>query len=281
MALPKHLEGITFKLELITPAKAALILKRNKSNRPLSTENAAFIASAMKRNKFMFTGESVIFGKNGDLMDGQHRLDSVVVTGIEQWFLCVYGVDNNAFKFIDIGKVRSAGDVLSIQNIINPNSMASIARFIIAFNRGQFEKVAGNFSNKRLRISNDDISEFVIKRENTLKESREYGFAKENILLPGNMLSALHFIFKQINYNAACDFCKKLTDGKELEENDPIFILRNELKRDIHNVRKMENLEKVALICKAWNLYGKGKKTNVLKFDPEKEEFPKPEKPTI
>lgn len=280
MALPTELKDIKLSIEEITANSAKLILTRNKANRPINEENVNFISHAMKQSKFKFTGEPIIIAKNGDLMNGQHRLESIVLTGKSQWFVMVRNVDNEAFKYMDIGKVRSAGDILSIQNIINPNSMASIARFVLAFQRGQFARVAGNWSNKRMKISNADISEFVIKRENTLKESREYGFAKENLLLSGNLLSALHFIFKGIDNDAACEFCKKLADGKELEAKDPIAVLRTELKRDVQSIRKMENLEKVALICKAWNLWGQGRKIDVLKFDPIKDEFPKPEKPT-
>lgn len=273
MTQPKD---VTVKIELITVAKAQLILKRNKSNRPLNGENSNFISHAMKQNKFMFTGESIIIGKNGDLMDGQHRLDAVVLTGKEQYFVVVYGVDNDAFKHIDIGKNRSAGDVLSIQNIVNPNSFASIARFILNFNRGGIARAASKMSNKKMKITNSEISDFVIKYHNSLQESRTYGFVKENVLLPGNLLSAFHYIFKKIDENAAADFCKKFSDGKELKDTDAISILRQEMKADIQSQRKMSAEEKMALICIAWNHYRNDKKVTSLKWNPDKDEFPKP-----
>ena len=270
-----ELKEIQVKIELMTVNKAKLILTRNKSNRPLNQDNISFICHAMKQNNFMFTGESIIIGKNGDLMDGQHRLEALIITGKEQYFVVVSNVNNDAFKHIDIGKTRSAGDVLSIQNIVNPNSYASIARFIINFNRGGFEKAASKMSNKKLKISNAEISDFVLKRHPSLTKSREYGFAKANVLLPGNTLSAFHYIFKQIDNDAACDFCNKFSDGKELEKNDPIFLLRQELKNDIISQRKMEPLEKMALVCLAWNFYRANKKIDRLKFDTTKDTFPK------
>lgn len=269
-------DGITFKIETFTVDKAKLALTRNKSNRPLNQDNVTFICSEMKQKKWMFTGESIIFGKNGDLMNGQHRLEAIIITGIEQDFLTVRGVNNDAFKCIDTGKMRSAGDVLSIMNVINPHSFASIARFIISFNRGGYEKAAGKMSNRKLKITNHEIADFVTKRLTSMTESREYGFVPENSLVAGNLLSALHYIFKQINYDAACDFCKKLADGKELEKNDPVFVLRAELLQSIRSNRPMTRLEEIGLICKAWNFYRQNKKINVIKYDIIKDEFPKP-----
>ena len=274
--LPETLSEVSCKLELITADKAKLILSRNKSNRPMNKENSSFIAHAMKQNKFMFTGESVIIGKNGDLMDAQHRLDAIILTGKEQWMVVVRGVENDAFKYIDIGKNRTAGDVLSIQNVVNPNSFASIARFILTFQRGGYDKAASQQSNKRLKISNADISEFVIKRLAILTKSREYGFAKENTLISGNLLSALHYIFNIISVDDAADFCNKVADGKELEKDDAIFILRRELLQNIRSQRKMDRYEEIALICKAWNFYRRNRKIDSLKFDVIKDEFPKP-----
>lgn len=270
------LKNVKAGIELITVAKAKLILTRNKSNRPINTDNVNFIAHAMKQNTFKFTGEPIIFGLNDDLMDGQHRLEALILTGKEQQFLTVRGVENDSFKYIDIGKTRSAADILSIQNIVNPHSYASIAKFILLFNKGGYEKAAGRQSYKRLKISNADISDFVIKRHVSLTESRTYGFVKECNFLSGNILSAFHYIFKQIDENDASEFCKKLADGKELEPKDAIFLLRQELKQDIINTRKMDTLEKIALICKAWNLYRKNRKVDNLKWDIIKDEFPKP-----
>lgn len=277
MSLPKRFKDITAKIEQWDVARAKLLLTRNKSNRPLNQDNLEFICHAMKQSKWMFTGETIIISKNDDLMNGQHRLESIIITGKEQWFLTVRGVDNDSFKHIDIGKNRSAGDVLSIQNIVNPYSYARIARFVINFDRGGYEKAGGRASNKRLKISNADISDFVVKRHVSMTESRTYGFIKENTLLPANILSSFHYIFKRIDNDAACDFCKKLADGKEIEKNEAIYFLRQELLAEQRNTRKMQALEKMALICKAWNFYRQNnKKITSLKWDIVKDDFPKP-----
>lgn len=276
MQLPVELKDIKLSLKHYSVAKCKIILTRNKANRPINKENITFISSAMKRDKWMFTGETIIFSKNGDLMNGQHRLESVIITGKEQWFATVENVDNKAFSCMDINKPRSSGDALSIENIINPQSYAAIGKFIILYNRGGFSKMATRSSNKALLLTPGDISDFVLKRHPSLTKSREYGYAKENVLIPGNLYSAMHYIFKQIDNDAACDFCNKLSDGKELEKNDPIFILREELKAEKRSQRKMEQDEKIGLISKAWNLYRQGKKINALKFDTTKDEFPKP-----
>ncbi len=275
MSLPDFLKGVTCSIEHWTVNKAKIALTRNKTNRPKNQENLVFISSEMKRNKWLFTGESVIIASNDDLMNGQHRLESIVITGKEQYFVTVRGVNPKAFSVMDIGKTRSAGDALSIENIVNANSFASIGRHIMMYNMGGFQRMAKVISNKKLLLSPNDIRDFVLKNHVSLTKSREYGFAKENLLLPGNILSVFHYIFKKIDNDAACDFCNKLSDGKELEKTDAIYLLRQELKRDMISQRKMEPLEKMALICKAWNFYRDKKKVNELKFDTKNEDFPK------
>ena len=96
-------------------------------------------------------------------------------------------------------------------------------------------------------------------------------------MLPGNILSALHYIFKQIDESDASNFCKQLSDGIDVEERQPIYFLRAELKADQRNTRKMQPLERIALICKAWNFYRQNnKKITSLKWDIIKDDFPKP-----
>lgn len=276
MQLPTELKNVTVAIEHWTVAKAKLALTRNKTNRPQSQENIVFISSAMKRKKFMFTGESVIIATNDDLMNGQHRLESLVITGEEQWFVTVRGVNPKAFAYMDIGKTRSAGDALSIENIVNPGSYAAIGKLIILYNRGGLQKMSTRDNNKKLMLSPADISDFVLKQHPSLTKSREYGFAKGQILMSGNLLTALHFIFKKIDNDSACDFCNKFIDGKELEKNDPIFILREEFKAEIRSQRRMELEERLALVCLAWNAYRKDKKISSLKWSADKDEFPKP-----
>lgn len=265
------------QFETITPNKAKAFLEKNKSNRPINKFNLGRIELEMKRNNFELTGESIKFAEDGTLLDGQHRLLAIVNTGKEQKMLVVRGLENEAFKYIDTGRVRTAGDVLGIMGIANSTRYASMAKFIINFKKSLFTSVAQSSAKKRNSlVTNADVADFVSKNIDQLKDSSQFGFNKANRLVSGNILSSIHFILRGINSEQADDFCWKVANGENLTKDNPIYLLRQKLLNDIRSTRKMSKVERLALICKAWNLFRGGKKISILKWDSVRESFPKP-----
>lgn len=268
--------GLTAVEETITPAKAKILLNNNKRNRPINERNLQTLVNAIKQDNFHITGESIKVAKNGDLVDGQHRLMAVIKSGMPIKSFVVRGVDNDAFKYLDTGKKRNAADVLGIEGYKNPGRIAAVAMFVINFKRGSYLKAANrNKGQGRSIISNADVSGFVFKNKDGLEESIPFGHNKENKLLTGNTLAAFHFIFKGINGGDADDFCWKVAIGDGAKDT-PIFFLRQRLIGDLRSTKKMSRIEKMALICKAWNLFRQNKKVSVLKWESLREAFPKP-----
>lgn len=267
----------TAQFETITPEMATALLDKNYHNRHLNKRNLDKVIMEINRGNFKITGESVKLSESDILLDGQHRLWGIVKTGKPQTILVIRNLDEDVFKYLDTGKTRNAADVLAIEGIANPGRMSSIARFIINFSRGHYFAVANsNIVDKAYMITNADTSKFVNDNLEALVESSKYGFNKYNKLLTGSTLSALHFLFSKISEDSADDFCHKLGEGTNLDSTSPIFVLREKLRTDLRSTRKMRSLEKLALICKAWNLYRTGKIVTVLKWDSIKEPFPKP-----
>jgi len=263
--------------EVITVDKAKRYLANNKRNRPMNKVNLAFLESEMKRDRFHLTGESIKIAEDGTLLDGQHRLLAIVNSGKPQKMLVVSGLDNDAFKFIDTGRKRTASDVLGIQGIKQNNAFAAMAKFIINFKKGKYASVAHGKTNEvRNLLTNADVSAFVEKHAKEMAESYTFGYVKENKLMSKSLLSSFHFIFKDISSVEADDFCWKLASGESLTKDSPVYLLRQKLTNDIRATRKMSRVEKLALICKTWNLYRKKTKVTMLKWDSLREPFPKP-----
>jgi hypothetical protein len=266
----------TANFEIVTAQKAATMLLKNKQNRPINDNNLAGIIAEMKRGCFRITGESIKVSKNGNLLDGQHRLTAIVKTGIDINMLVVRGLDDDAFKYIDTGRTRKASDVLGIEGVKNPARVASMIKFIINFNRGAWSAAANSDGRKSTRLTNADVSDYNEKNGASLADSIPYGFNKENRLIAGGVLASFHYIFKAINPDSADDFCHKLASGEGLTKESPIHLLRQKMLSDIRSTRRMGPIERAALICKSWNLYRKDKQVSILKWDSVKEPFPKP-----
>jgi hypothetical protein len=99
----------------ITPAMAKKWLETcNNANRPKRGWWFEAIAAAMLRGEWIATHQGIAFSKNGNLIDGQHRLSAIVKTGISIEMLVVTGVDDAAFGVIDCGIKRSTSDLTGL-----------------------------------------------------------------------------------------------------------------------------------------------------------------------
>jgi len=265
---------IKVTVEMVTPTIAKMWLQMMPTNRSENQYNFEAIKSAMNRDKFVQTGESIKFNIDNELIDGQHRLRGIVTTNKAQELVIVRGLSREAFKYIDTGKTRTASDVLSIEGIEYSSRIAAMAKFIINFKSGRFF-VAASQNYKKTRINNSDISAFVSNNLEKLRESMEYGYNKHNKVISSSILSAMHFILEEKNSEAADDFCYKIAKGHDLADTSPIFQLRQRLISDQRHKYKIRSLEKLALLCKAWNLYRSGKRVKNLTWQ-STEPFPKP-----
>ena len=264
--------------EVITPERAKQYLEHNTQNRPLSDIHVLALVNEMKKNNFHTTGESIKFAESGELLDGQHRLMAIVKSGIKQDMLVIRNLDNEAFKYMDTNKPRTASDVLGIEGFDNPKKLAATAKFAMNFNRGAggyFDASLGH-SRGTFRITNAMISDFVNKNKKQLEESIKYGYCKENNLVNKAVLSGLHYILDKIDDVKADDFCHRLVHGTNLTKSSPIYLLRLRLIADMRSTKKLNPIIKMALICKAWNHYRNNKTVTNITWDSNKEPFPKP-----
>jgi hypothetical protein len=112
---PPDIANVTVDLEQITPELAAEWLKGSPAlNRGIGKRVVYRYATALIEKRWWFTGESVIFGLDGRLLDGWHRLTAIVESGVAAWFIVVRGVSNRAFHYIDNGRGRSFRDTIAV-----------------------------------------------------------------------------------------------------------------------------------------------------------------------
>ena len=98
--------------EVITPEIAHMYLEKNFDNRRKRPSTVAFYASAMKKNQWYITHQAIAFDENGNIIDGQHRLDSVIRSGIPVLFLVVRGVPSETKRVCDQMLKRGGDDAL-------------------------------------------------------------------------------------------------------------------------------------------------------------------------
>lgn len=113
---------------LVTPAIALEWLKRKRPNR---NKIIALIKAYMRDmidGVWMVTHEGVAFDANGDLADGQHRLEGIANSGKSQWILTTFNLDEKAIEFIDRGKVRTLAHAMQCLGLPFTHKGIAIAR---------------------------------------------------------------------------------------------------------------------------------------------------------
>lgn len=120
------------RVETITPDMAREYLKFNSMNRPLNDKTVNFYAQEMRAGNWKLNGEAICFGKNGALLNGQHRLSAIVKSGKEIQTMVIRGCDESAFVTYDSGRLRQGSDVFAIEGINNYSYVSCIATKVLA-----------------------------------------------------------------------------------------------------------------------------------------------------
>ena len=112
-------------IAIITPAQAAKMLEKNAKNRSLRPRRVAAIVRDISALRWQFNGDAIRFDAEGWLIDGQHRLEACVKSGISIKTIVVRGLPNSVRRTIDSGAKRTIGDRFQIDNVMNANATAA------------------------------------------------------------------------------------------------------------------------------------------------------------
>jgi hypothetical protein len=132
-ALPPT-DQMKIKQVTMTPEWARTILACNDRNRPHRRSLVDQIADDIKKGRWILTPQTVSIAKDGQLLDGQHRLMAILSSGIPVQLMLATDCDAACFRAIDTGVSRSAGDILRVDGLVgNANSIAAAVRLTILY----------------------------------------------------------------------------------------------------------------------------------------------------
>lgn len=116
-------------IEIITPELAAQYLQKNIINRQLRKMYVEALAGEMRRGGFILSHQGIAFDVNGRLIDGQHRLSAIIMSGVSISMWVTRNVDAGAFRVMDTGARRSIADSLRV-NKKSAEPIAYIVRIL-------------------------------------------------------------------------------------------------------------------------------------------------------
>ena len=125
-----------FEVHDITPDMAKTILTyRNKNNRKYRYNQLAKLSEAIEKGEWQVTNSGLAFDKEGNLIDGQHRLAAVLQTRKTVPMMVATNMPKEIFNVIDSGCKRTTGDALDILGSENGLVVSGAIKIFICYQK--------------------------------------------------------------------------------------------------------------------------------------------------
>jgi hypothetical protein len=271
--------------EKITPKRAAELLERNEINRHLRDRTVEAFAEDMRNDAWNgLNGETIKFGLDGRLKDGQHRLWAIVQADIPVEMLVEYGVPDDAQSTIDTGMRRSYADTLALRGEHEVISLAALVKRVWMWEKENTNETP----DRRNPYATTPQLDAVLQRYPELRSIRDVSEAVYRTggkLAPQSIIALCMWVFARLgDEDAVSDaetFFARFTDGADLPDGSPILTLRKQLQNAQRQptVGRLNDRVVLAWFIKAWNAYRDGKELRILRFKPggaNPDKFPTP-----
>lgn len=251
-------------VETMNPARAKMLLDRNKDNRSVKWHKVHQYAEDLRNGNWSFTGESISFFENGLIANGQHRLLACVESGMPFQTVIVYGVPVESKPNIDTGTARSAGDVLGMSSDVgnqDAHAVSGAAKTIILHDAG-VSYGNSNTTSKRNLITNKAVQDFYINNQRKVNASLNWvrdNVKKTGAVLPRRHQIALHFLFSRHHPVAAEFFLTQVLCGVGIHSGTTPSHVRDILVSAISGGNRLPERDRVYLTIKAFNSYASGR----------------------
>lgn len=121
------------ELAVITPEQARTMLSKNSAkNRSIRKSWVNTLAYALETGNWTIPGniDAIVFDDKGELINGQHRLSAIVQAGIPAPLYITFGVESDAYKYMDNGAKRVLADAITSENAKRVASIATVTNAI-------------------------------------------------------------------------------------------------------------------------------------------------------
>lgn len=243
---PENSRIIVFSPELAQWVVTERVGTGNRKKKPARIRR---YSEAMAQDDWLLTGETVIFGKSGLLLDGQNRMSACVRAGKRFRTHVVFGIDDTVFIALNSGKARTSADTFQTAGVANYGVAAPAVRWLMIYDQG-------SPINRSLSFANQEMFEFY-KRS---IDQEKFALAVDRALaavkvVPRGTLAAHLYLFDQKHQATARRLAEDFAKGQRgpLKLAGKLKILRKQ------NLGRIHEVWLNALLIKMWNAYRAGK----------------------
>ena len=239
----------------VTPEYAKELLLRNSKNRSLSKSRVEAYSRAMRNGEWKLNGETIKVGKDGVLLDGQHRLQAVVEFGNPVNLLVALDLEPDIFDTVDQGRSRTRADVLNVAGCKYYIVAAAVTSLIVGFEKtgrvqGFSAADAGTATEVLNRYNSDAEIQEIVKKIDSMTWCRAF----LNLTITGFCMSE----FRKFDRDLADKFFNQLETGEGLNKYDPALALRSALMLNKASSKKYTKAMKIAMVFNVFRRFVKG-----------------------
>ena len=234
------------KMVLVTPEIAEKTLSNNTRNRNINWNHVRELAAAMTDGTWMETGTPIKLGPNNILVNGQHTLHAIIMSGKAQMMNVVYGVEE-AVKYVEDRPLKrtAAHDIQSDGNKCTASTAAAL-KCLYSLLMGD---TAPKFEGK---IASDLFMSIGPEMAHSVNESKK--LCKAGKIKCPSHFSVAHFLFsRKYGGDAADSFFMQIFSGVRIAPGTPSQSLHHELRDGKAAFGSIEHKATIMRMIRAYN----------------------------
>ena len=211
-------------IEKITPRLAQEYLQKvdPAHQRKLIVSRAQAFAREMTAGHWFKNHQGIAFDQHGRLIDGQHRLKAIELSGVTIEMLVTRGIASEmvngvrlfAIDTIDVGYKRNTGEQLTLRHgVANGNRVAAATRTILYW--------ATNVTKNTTPVALEILGLYP-----SIKKLASYSNIRSSRILNGVLVGCFSVAIKSFPYLLS-EFVEPFISGAELSKGSPALMLRN------------------------------------------------------
>lgn len=258
-------------IEKIGPQRAQQLLESLfEHQRNLRPNYVKRLASEMRSGEWRLSPDCLVIVK-GRLANGQHRMQAVVESGIQNPFIVMATEDDDLYRVIDCGLKRTISDALGLDSY--GKAIAAASNWVCKYDRGALTTMGSKF-NRNSTLTRSDVIDYSINHAEDLRHCSVFCaiLYQHRKIIPASIISAvMHIALRKHPKSLVESFVTALFEGST--RDDACWDLRERLIRNASGKARLPHSYLFGLTIKAFRSYANGTRPGVLKMV-EGEDFP-------
>lgn len=250
----------------VTPELAKVFLGRNVPvNRDMRKRALTAYMKDMESKDWRLTGDPLVFNEDGHLIDGQHRCQGCVNSGVSFETVVITGIDPKAIEAAGNVEGRTLQDFLKLDGESNVLVLQKALTLLNAhlhgcFIKGRVDRMTAAGQRALLDQHPGIRNSIRVMDQPNIKQHIDHGLA-----------TAFHYVADRADPKTTREFFDRLSGKLDCGFGDPEFAFAERCRHANRGGNaKLTRPEKRGLLVKAFGLRQGGKSIQQLKFDPDK-----------